>query len=399
MPEDPNVLRIAAGLAGSQTFTKQYDLARATSDRVLAAAERLGDSQLAVRMLITKGNIAFYQGRLWESIALVEGARRLAEQHGHAYLANRANQSLSNVVALDDPRGTADLERQVVEFARREGRREQEIITLGNMAEDLRRTGDWEWIQRELDQAVRDEDRNFTDLFAVSARDLLLAWQGELGAEEAAAHAAALEALDDGDTSSGANDLRATLAFTRGDYAEAARQWAVQTELSDLNAPYGLPKQGLSAVLAGDAAQAQQALDRLAVLGSRGRAVETDMAGIRAGIAALAGDVDGALAGYRAVWAAYGDLGLVWDQALTSISAGTRLGVADPEIVEWLREGRRTFVKVRAAPMIAQVDRLLASADGSNGAFGAGDSGSATQARQKATVRADQSPASQSAAT
>ena len=371
MPDDLNVLRVAASLAGSATFTKQYDFGRATSDRVLAAAERLGNPELAARMLIVKGNIAFYQGRLWESIALVEGAKRVAEQHGIAYLVNRAHSSLANVLALDDPKGTAELERQVIDFSRREGRREQEAITLGNAAEDYRRTGDWEWILQQLDMAVGDADRNFIDLFVDSARAILLAWQGQLDPDEAARLIAEAEATDDNDTASGAADIRATMAFARGDYPEAVRSWLQQTERSDLNAPYGLPKIGLSAILDGDAKTAQQALDRLAALGSRGRAIEADMTAIRAGLAALAGDREAAMAGYRAAWTAFRDLGLPWDQGLTALSAGTRLGTEDGEILGWLREGREAFAKVRAAPMVAQVDAVLAaggSADGKGGA-------------------------------
>jgi class 3 adenylate cyclase len=372
MADDENVLRLAASLASSLTFTKQYDLGRSMSDRVLAAAERLGNPELAARMLIVKGNIAFYQGRLWESIALLEGARRVAEQHGHQYLVNRAHGSLSNVLALDDPRGTAALERQVVEYARREGRREQEIVTLGNAAEDYRRTGDWEWILRELDQTVRDEDRNVTDVFVDSARAILLAWQGALVETDAAAIIATLEAVEDDDTKSGADDLRGTVAFARGDFAEAAREWTQQVNRSDLNAPYGLPKIGVAAVLAGDAAEAHAALDRLTTLGSRGRAVEADKTAIGAGLAALEGDPDKALAGYRTAWAAFRDLGLAWDQGLMALSAGTRLDTADPEIVGWLREAREAFLRVRALPMVAQVDRLLASADSLGGGSGSG---------------------------
>ncbi|HEY2917327.1 MAG TPA: adenylate/guanylate cyclase domain-containing protein [Candidatus Limnocylindrales bacterium] len=363
MPDDRGVLRIAAQVASSATFTKQYDFGRAASDRVLAAAERLGDADIATRMLNIKGNIAFYQGRLWESIALLEGARRLAEQHGMAFQVNRANASLANILALDDPRSTAALEREIVEFARREGRREQEIVTLGNAAEDYRRTGDWDWILRELEQAVQDEDRNVVDLFVDAARATLLTWQGQMDDDELATLIATLAALEDLDTASGADDLRGTQAFNRGDFAGAIRSWTSQVDRSDLNAPYGLPKIGLAAVLAGDADAATLALDRLGALGSRGRAVEADKTAIRAGVAALAGDRDAALAGYRTAWTAFRELGLAWDQGLTALSAATRLGLSDAEVLGWLREAREAFAKVRAMPILAMTDRLLGSAD------------------------------------
>ena len=113
--------------------------------------------ELAATMLRMKGMLAQFHGRLWEAIALTEGARRLAEQHGLTLLVNRANLSLANILALDDPLGAVAVEREVVEYARRTGQRESETITIGNMAEDVRRTGDWDWIVAELRRAITDD--------------------------------------------------------------------------------------------------------------------------------------------------------------------------------------------------------------------------------------------------
>ena len=82
------------------------------------------------------------------------------------------------------------------------------------------------------------------------------------------------------------------------------------TRMSDLNAPYSFPKAGRAAVLAGDAAMARAAVDGLARIGARGRAMDADRAAIGAGIAALEGDLMGARTGYRTAVAAFRDLGL-----------------------------------------------------------------------------------------
>ena len=49
------------------------------------------------------------------------------------------------------------------------------------MAEDIRRTGDWDWIVGELERAIRDEDRNVTDLLLEAALMEFRIFRGEAG--------------------------------------------------------------------------------------------------------------------------------------------------------------------------------------------------------------------------
>jgi class 3 adenylate cyclase len=389
--DDPNVLRLVADVASGAAFSQQPELGMAMANRALAAAERLGLPELAARQLMIKGTMALFQGHLWESTALTEGARRLAEQHGLMTMVHRANSSLSNILALDDPRATVAIEREIIDYARRVGRRENEIVTIGNMAEDVRRTGDWDWIVGELERAIRDEDRNVTDLILEVARAEFQLFRGELSPDEVEALLVRIEHLDDRDVSTSAHDLRAVAALLQRDFAGAARSWILQAEGSPLNAPYALPKAGYSAILAGDAALAQDVLDRLRGTGSRGRAIEADMDEIRAGIAALGGDRTPALAGYRDVRSRFQDLGLAWDVGLLAIFAASTLGVDEPEIAGWLAEARTLFEKLRAAPILRLIDRLAA------GGTPTTDAGAAATSRDRAgTGRSGTSQAAES---
>ena len=133
-------------------------------------------------------------------------------------------------------------------------------------------------------------------------------------------------------------------------------------DISDLNAPYALPRAGRVAILAGDPALAQVALDRLAALGTRGRAVDADRSTIRAGLAAMAGDEDAARAGYRTALASYRDLGLAWDEALVGQEAASMLGAGDPEIAGWVETARGTFGRLGAAPMLVLLEQAVAGA-------------------------------------
>jgi class 3 adenylate cyclase/predicted ATPase len=361
--EDPSVLRMLANLAVAMAFTRQYDEAGAMSDRALAIAERIGDPITATRMLTIKGTMAMFQGRLWEAIALTEGARRVAEQHNLREEVLRANNALANIIALDDPRATAQVERETIELARRLGKREMEIITIGNTAEDVRRTGDWDWVYAELERAVSDE-AGVTELLLDSALAAFQAERGELSEPEFEALRARLASLEDIDVGSAEHDIRAILLRNAGDYAGAADSWLTFADASDLNAPYSLPKAGTAAVLGGDAERAQLVLDRLGALGTRGRAIDADRAVIRAGLAAIAGDGPVALAGYRAAKAAHHELGLAWDEALDAVSAGLRLGAANEEVRGWLEDALLTFRRLRVKPLGGLVEALLAGGAG-----------------------------------
>ena len=96
--------------------------------------------------MIAKGMAYGFHGRMWEARALYGGARQLAEEISRPDIMAAANQNLSFEIALDDPRLAVDLQREGVDLARRLGRRTLEITTLGNLSEDARRTGDWDWV-------------------------------------------------------------------------------------------------------------------------------------------------------------------------------------------------------------------------------------------------------------
>jgi class 3 adenylate cyclase/predicted ATPase len=384
MPDDPNVLRLVGNIATAAAFTRDYDVARLMSDRALAGAERLGIAELAARMLQIKGTVAQFQGRLWEATALVEGARRVAEQHGLTLVASRVNSALANILALDDPRATAVVEREIIENARRNGQREQETVTIGNMAEDLRRTGDWDWIVGELERAIRDEDRNVNDLLLEAALAEFRVLRGEAGADEADDLATRLANLEDLDVSTSSRGLRANVDLLRGDFAAAAAGWISQAEGSPLNAPYALPKAGHAAILAKDPDLAQRILDELAAIGSRGRAIEADIDGIRAGIAGLRGDRAAALAGYRDVRTRFRDLGLSWDVAILALPAAATLGADEPEVAEWLDEARAIFERLKVKPIIALLGGLSEAAPAKGRAARASRDGAGEDAKAQA---------------
>ena len=230
---------------------------------------------------------------------------------------------------------------------------------LGNMSEDVRRTGEWDRMVRELEAAALEDDADINDMIRQSAIAFFRAYRSELSAADVEALKSRFVGLEDRDTAAGIHDIEGAMAFTAGRYDDAVRSWIANADASDLNAPYSLPKAGVAAIIGGDATMAEATLARLAGLGARGRAIEADMAAIRAGVAALKGDAGTAVSGFRAAREAFRDLGLVWDVALLGLSAGTRLGTVDVEVRGWVQEAAGTFGKLRTGALLAVAEHLL----------------------------------------
>jgi hypothetical protein len=68
------------------------------------------------------------------------------------------------------------------------------------------------------------------------------------------------------------------------------------------------------------------------------------------------------MAGYRTAMAAWRSLGLLWDEALTTLEAVTILGTSDPEVAGWVDGARATFERLRAAPLVDRLDEALVAA-------------------------------------
>ena len=127
----------------------------------------------------------------------------------------------------------------------------------------------------------------------------------------------------------GSSTSTASIALAAGDWADAADAWMAVAELSDLNAPYSLPRAGRAAILAGDAATAQAAVDRLdrarhAGAGDRRRPRRDPRRASRRS----PGDRAGARAGYRRGAHRVPRPRAAWDEALVG-HGGRPVGSGD----------------------------------------------------------------------
>ena len=357
--DDPDLIGIGRQIASTAIVQGDYKRATEMADLVLGLAERQGLPDLAANAMLTLGTAAFYSGRQWQARALVEGARKIAEEATLTETLSRALVMLPSITALDDPRGALVTERDGIALARRAGNRTSETTIIYNAVEDARRTGDWDWAVTEL-AAIAQLDIDESSLVGDRAQQVFFeVYRGTFDRTELPDLHRRTEVLEDRDLQSGLIEIDGTIAHADGDWAAAARAWMAVADVSDLNAPYSLPRAGRVAILAGDAASAQAALDRLAAIGTKGRAIDADRAAIRAGLAALAGDRTAARTGYRGALTAYRDLGLPWDEALAGMEATQWLGDGDAELAAWTEMSRATFSRLGAVTLLARLDEAI----------------------------------------
>ena len=249
---------LLCALARVRFAQDRVDEGLALIDRGLAIAEREELFELLTEGLVTKGSLMSKAGRPVEGIALVEAARRLAVEHGFPAWEGRALVSLSLNMAIRDPRAALALEREAIALARRIGQRAMELLLIGNAGEDSIRTGDWDFQSTEFASLDELEIEPKIRLPMEAASMVIGLLRGTVDADEIEARYGELvRNVEDVDVASSDRDIRGWLAFTNGQFADAAAAWLENAALSSLNAPYVLPRAAHMALLAGDAATAQ----------------------------------------------------------------------------------------------------------------------------------------------
>ncbi|MBI3748497.1 MAG: AAA family ATPase [Chloroflexi bacterium] len=312
--DDVDLATLVCALARVRFSQDRIDEGLALIDRGLPIAERDELHELLTEALITKGSLLSKAGRPVEGIALCEAARRIAVEHGLPAWEGRALVSLSLNMAIRDPRAAMALEREAIALARRIGQRAQELLLIGNAGEDSIRTGEWDWQAAEFASLGELEIEPAIRLPMEASSKVIGLFRGTVDPDEIETRYGELvRNVEDVDVASSDRDMRGWLALANGRFAEASAAWLENAALSSLNAPYVLPRAAHMALLAGDAATARLALDRLVATGAHGRALDVDRTAVQAGLAALEGRRAEAIAGYRAVpeglarptWSAY----------------------------------------------------------------------------------------------
>jgi class 3 adenylate cyclase/tetratricopeptide (TPR) repeat protein len=325
-------------------------------ERVLEVAERDELTELAATALITKGSALDHLGRHFEAVALIEAARRLTELYGHWSLLPRAINNLASVLGEDDPRAALTVAREGLELQRRTG--DRSFTMLDNAVYASIRVGEWDWAIAELEAALPEETDAMARGAALGSLAQFRAYRGldatplleELDQLAASLDAgSAFKALGRAHRGLASGDLAAAIEGAQR-FAEGWSQGHVEVRVLATRA----------ALWSRDVSTARECLAALRRLPDRGRAVRLANRTLEAGIAALEGRSDEAVAVYRDALRDWEELGLPWDQALAGIDMAFTLGPEAPAVVAAAKASRSILERLEANAMLARLDQAMA---------------------------------------
>ena len=337
-------------------------MARATTGRegvleyaetALTLAERTDDDVLLGRALAARAQGLFHVGRHREATLLQRATSSLVESTG-ALREQALSLLLLSVYQLDDDLvASADIARKAAELARRAGDRHSENMNLLNAAETTVHTGHWDTTQGAFEQlAERELGREFSEWLDV-LRGLLEA----LTADPAAGMARMDRYAGEVDTSEFLSlrttwmNARAMASLACGLLEDARRRAvaAVQADPHGINTPLAIAIWCRACLWQGDATGARAAL--AAGSGYHGRIMAALRTTVRAGLAALDGDVASAMACYDEAFAAWAALQCLLPLQLARLDAARLLGAE--QAAGALQDARRELGEMRAAPLLA----------------------------------------------
>ena len=154
--EDPDTdtVRALGELARLEVFAGS-PAADALSAEALALGQDLAvDDATLARLFTTRGICHVFAGRRPQAAASLREAARLAGQAGDTVQLGLALLNLSDAVTTTDPAAGVEAARAAAGQLRRAGARHLLAVAVGNLAQALLMTGDWDGAEAELTQAA-----------------------------------------------------------------------------------------------------------------------------------------------------------------------------------------------------------------------------------------------------
>jgi tetratricopeptide (TPR) repeat protein len=354
--DDESLIPLWSQLARAYFFAGDANDALSWADRTLAAAEPLGRSGVVADTLVTKGTTLVDVGRAIEGGALIEAGKRLAESTGDRFVVARAYQNLSYAMANIDSVAALENARAGFAYAQRFGMAALVASLAVNLAQESIRYGRWDGARSAIDTALEIAsdplDRAGILLYLVQ----LDALQGRPFADALSETKAISERQSDPQIRSELHVAEALVALVEGRLADAvALGMQAATELLQ-NAPQALRIAGRAASWMQDQETAREVLSRLASLPIHGQNMDASRAASRAGVAALEGRADDAIALYREALDLWTELGLEWEYALTALDMLLLVGVTDDDARTAVEAARATFERLDATTFLSRLE-------------------------------------------
>ena len=351
-------IELTGQLARGHLFRNEGEQGLAAASLALETVERLEASEVSLQLLITKSWALSQLGRFRESVALLIGAKEMADEEGATLTSMRARFNLCSFSIIDDPRrgllvgqeGIALGKQFGIPYAPMASNAAHNAFVIGDFDEVLRLEADMPRIKSVLAAQIQ----GFVAIIAALRGD----------DAEARARQGLLEDATVGSTSlQDLGQLRYTeawLALARGEINESRR---LAIESHDAYAGAAGPLSGVlaarCAVLLGDAVLASKELSWLETNSVAAHWFERSRRSVRAGVLALAGRTDEALEAYRRVLDEWRAADLRLDLGFTLLERARLLGGVDAAAAAGRDEAVDIFRTMGADGFI---DRLEAGA-------------------------------------
>ena len=336
---------------------ERNDESVAWADRAIALAEPLRRDEVVVMALITKGSAMVGLGRKREGIAILVGGQADARAHGLPIAALRAGVNLAAMLLDQDPRASLERSREGMAEAKRLGLQGFDGYHAGNASGAASRLGEWAWIQAELTDLAQAHPDPTGAAWIRDCIDSTRAWQGRSQPGRSEELVREAEVVGDPQAFLNARETQVRELFTAERFTAAVEAGATVLDHAFVTAGIVFLV-GRAALHAGDAAMARRIAAQLEP--SPGGACDADLAALRAGIAAVEGRPDDAIAGYRSALAAYREFGLRFDAAMVGLDMAALLDPTSSAVRAAAAEARETLVELEAVPLVERLDRLMA---------------------------------------
>ena len=351
--------RLLADLARADFRADRLDAALVHAEAALTIAERLRLDDVIADAFNNRAAALSYLGRRVEAQALLAAAVEVAAKAGLLGAELRARNNVAATNCVEDPAGTARLDLETLEVSRRAGIRNNVLWLVANIAYNVLCQGvGWDDTVAEIDDLIGDRDVSGVALRLPGARAMFHAVRGEPIDDEVSVTERHLQ-------TSSAPEARMGLAFVlalRGtagdDLAGACDRLLALTEADTetIVVPWAIHP----ALLLGDLSRARAVGERLdANPDAQTPVIAAARANAAAGVAALEGRTDEAIAGFSYALRQYESFGWRFVKALAALDFVTLLGPAEPAAREAATEARAVLEELRAAPFLARLDAIL----------------------------------------
>jgi hypothetical protein len=365
--DEAAIVRLGATLSAAYALHQDTQRALVLVDEFVARAERIDLVDVVTELIMRRGMLLGQLGRNYEAIALTKGAIDLAEENGFVDTALSARANLGFHLAERDPAKAMALDRETLAEAHRLGMRRRMLLILGNVSEDARFTGDWDWALGLLEtQLAGDLDVPDRGWFLGNAL-VLRGWRGEATAEDWAAWDALIEGEADPQAAADYKDIHALRALGEGRLADARRIAIEGAGMIGGRVPSRRAVAARAAIWSQDPIGAAEDLAAIHASAMRGPAIELRRTTIRAGITALEGRTAESIALYREARDGWRDVAVPWEEALTGIDMATVLDSLEPEVQTAAARSREILTNLRAAPFLQRLEASLARVPGTGG--------------------------------